>query len=463
MVDFSEMGSSDLIKLVFQADVARRQLDGYLTALLGRLGELEGEAAVAAVCSQFDISGYKARKQAKTAGVLKGLPDTLQAAKDGWITMDHAQLVAESHARAPITPEEELKLIALAIEQDCDGFRKTVAAIEDQRRAEGGMSRIERQRARRFAKVFDGDNDMVVVYAELDRIAGERVKAALESLHSRMLRDDTATGTERTFEQRNADALVALVTQQPVPVRPREGHTPNPNNADANSASAGKDIDGAKDDTTDENPDNTVQSGSEIPDTTDETDWAVPDAGTNLDETGCGDLAPQKTVLVVSVDYDALTGKLQNAGLIDGTPIDIDELRRIACDADIVPTIFGSDGQPLYHGRRQRSATQAQKLALYRRDRGCIGCRMRPTACDAHHIRWWDQGGPTDITNLVLLCPRCHDKVHKHGYVVERHPETGRYTLVSPRKHRPSPRPPNREPQRGSGNRSKRITFERAA
>ena len=40
------------------------------------------------------------------------------------------------------------------------------------------MSRIEQQRARRSAKVFDGDNDMVVVYAELDRIAGERVKAA---------------------------------------------------------------------------------------------------------------------------------------------------------------------------------------------------------------------------------------------------------------------------------------------
>ena len=150
LVDFADMGSSDLLNLILQADVTRRQLDGYLAALLSRLGKLEGDVAVAAVCSQFGISGYKARKQAKTAGVLKGLPDTLQAARDGWITIDHAQLVAESHARAPITSEEELELIALAIEQDCDRFRKTVAASEDRRRAEDGMNRTEQQRARRF-------------------------------------------------------------------------------------------------------------------------------------------------------------------------------------------------------------------------------------------------------------------------------------------------------------------------
>lgn len=66
------------------SDVARRQLGGYLAAPLGRLGELEGDEAVAAECSQFDISGHKARKQAKTAGVLKSLPNTLEAARDGW-------------------------------------------------------------------------------------------------------------------------------------------------------------------------------------------------------------------------------------------------------------------------------------------------------------------------------------------------------------------------------------------
>ena len=361
---------------------------------------------MAAVCSQFGISGCKSRRQAKTAGVLNGLPDTLRAAQDGWITMDQAQLVAESHARAPITPEEELELVALAIAQDCDQFRRTVAAWEDRRRADGGMSRIERQRARRSAKVFDGDNDMVVVYAELDRIAGERIKAALESLNSRMLRDNSTTGAERTFEQRNADALVALITQQPAAARSNWEHT--------GTAPSGRiDLDEAGCGNADAGIDFDESSGGNA------------DGEIDFEEAGAGDLAPQKTVLVVTVDFDAVSGTLENAGLIDGTPIGEDELRRIACDADIVPTVFSADGQPLYLGRRQRSATHAQKLALYRRDRGCIGCGMRPTACDAHHIRWWDKGGPTDIANLVLLCPRCHDKVHKHGHFGRKTPYTG--------------------------------------
>ena len=94
--------------------------------------------------------------------------------------------------------------------------------------------------------------------------------------------------------------------------------------------------------------------------------------------------------------------------------------------------IFAADGQPLYMGRKQRAATAAQKLALIARDRQCIGCGMRASACDAHHITWWDNDGPTDITNLVLLCPKCHKKVHKHGYTVIASPNA-QYRLRPPR------------------------------
>lgn len=54
---------------------------------------------------------------------------------------------------------------------------------------------------------------------------------------------------------------------------------------------------------------------------------------------GCEDISvpvPQKTVLVVSAAYDAITGQLENCGLIDGTPIELDELRRLACDGESV-------------------------------------------------------------------------------------------------------------------------------
>ncbi len=372
----TELGTEDLLKLILQVDLARRGLDGYLTALLGRLGDLEGEDAVADVCRQFGLGRYRARKQAKTVEVLKALPTTLDAVQDGWIPMDHARLMGESHQRVPLGDDQEFELIALAITQDFDQFRKTVDRHENQRRGDDGTSRLEQQRKRRRASVFDGDDDMIIVHAELDRLSGERVRTALDDLHDRMFRDDFKAGNDRTHEQRNADALVALITQTPA----------------------------------------TTTTG---------------DAASGGDIASGGDVAAQTTTLLVTVDYDALTGQLKNAGLIDGTPIGIDDLRRIACDAGVIPAIFGADGVPLYLGRKQRSASQAQRLALYARDKHCIGCGLRASACEAHHILWWEHGGHTDITNLVLLCPTCHTKVHKNGYTVTTEPG-GQHKLKPP-------------------------------
>lgn len=382
--DSSEMESGELVKLILQADSARRQLDGYLTSLLGRLGDLEGQDAVEELCRQFGLGRYRARQQAKTANALNALPTTLDAAKQGWISIDHARVLGESHDRAPLSTEQELALITAAITEDLDVFKKTVARGEDQRRADDGLTRHERQRERRSAKVFDGDNEMVILYAELDRIAGERVKTALDELSDRMFRKDSEAGSDRTHAQRNADALVALITQQPA--------RPEPSN------------------------------GNDAPN----------------DDPGC-EITPQATTLIVSVDYDTMCGQLKDAGLIDGTPIDIDELRHIACDAGIVPAIFAADGQPLHLGRKQRAATAAQKLALHVRDKQCIGCGMRASACDAHHITWWDNNGTTDIANLVLLCPKCHKKVHKHGYTVAKDPAGQHQLHQPPRTRTPSP------------------------
>lgn len=379
LADFSGLESGDLVKLILQADSARRQLDGYLTALLGRLGDLEGEDAVEELCRQFGLGRHRARQQAKAAGALKALPDTLEAAKQGWISIDHARVMGESHQRAPLSEAEELELITLAVSEDLDQFKKTVARIEDQRRAEDGLTRHERQRERRSATVFDGDNEMVILYAELDRIAGERVKTALHDLSDRLFREDARVESDRTHDQRNADALVALITQRP----------------ESSESATGDD----------------VQDGN----------------------SECDGITPQATTLIVSVDYDTLSGQLENAGLVDGTPIDVDDLRHIACDAGIIPAIFAADGQPLYLGRKQRAVTGAQKLALIARDKQCVGCGMRANVCDAHHIIWWDDGGPTDITNLVLLCPKCHKKVHKQGYAVARDPD-GRHQLRSPKR-----------------------------
>jgi hypothetical protein len=65
--------------------------------------------------------------------------------------------------------------------------------------------------------------------------------------------------------------------------------------------------------------------------------------------------------------------------------------------------------------RRSRSATRDQRAALAVRDRHCRfpGCRVDAARCIAHHLREWEHGGATCLSNLILLCPRHHGLVHR--------------------------------------------------
>ena len=146
------------------------------------------------------------------------MPYTLDAAKQGWISIDHARLMGESHQRAPLSEAQELELITVAISEDLDQFKKTMARSEGQRRADDGLTRHDRQRARRGAKVFDGDEDMVILYAELDRIAGERAKTALHSLSHPPRRRHPLRPPRRTADHQPRAAY---------PKTPRARSTPN--------------------------------------------------------------------------------------------------------------------------------------------------------------------------------------------------------------------------------------------
>jgi len=68
------------------------------------------------------------------------------------------------------------------------------------------------------------------------------------------------------------------------------------------------------------------------------------------------------------------------------------------------------------------------------RDRCCRfpGCDQPPAACQPHHITPRAQGGPTCLTNLLLLCSFHHlIAVHRWGWQVVLHPD-GTVTATSP-------------------------------
>jgi hypothetical protein len=101
-----------------------------------------------------------------------------------------------------------------------------------------------------------------------------------------------------------------------------------------------------------------------------------------------------------------LTGDVLSPGVV----------RRMACEAEIIPMVLGGDGEPLDVGRGRRLFTRSQRLALTARDHGCSfeACTVPATWCDAHHLDPWSRGGRTDLTNGALLCPRHHTHVHAH-------------------------------------------------
>ncbi len=117
---------------------------------------------------------------------------------------------------------------------------------------------------------------------------------------------------------------------------------------------------------------------------------------------------PRVTVLVT---YEDLLRGVAGATLLgSNTRISPSEARRLACDADILPAVMGSDSQLLDLGRTTRLFAGDLRQAIVLRDRGCVfpGCYRDPRDCDAHHIKPWQQHGPTSLDNAALLCPTHH-------------------------------------------------------
>ncbi len=115
--------------------------------------------------------------------------------------------------------------------------------------------------------------------------------------------------------------------------------------------------------------------------------------------------------VVVTISLDALrTGLGMGTLCSSGECLSAGDIRRLACDADIIPATLGGTSQILDLGRGNRLFTGPTRQALALRDQGCVfpGCNAPPTICEGHHITPWWAGGRTDLGNAVLLCPHHH-------------------------------------------------------
>lgn len=122
-------------------------------------------------------------------------------------------------------------------------------------------------------------------------------------------------------------------------------------------------------------------------------------------------VAGDRPRVVVTMRERELRELAEQHGVLDaGQAISAGELRRLCCDADLVPAVLGAKSEVLDIGRAQRLVSPAIRRALSIRDGGCVfpGCEVPDARCEAHHIVAWYAGGRSSMANLVLLCPHHH-------------------------------------------------------
>lgn len=135
-----------------------------------------------------------------------------------------------------------------------------------------------------------------------------------------------------------------------------------------------------------------------------------------------GEPAQRVPSITALVDYDTLVHGLHDHGICemsDGTPLPVATVRRLCCDAEIIPTMLNGDGVVIDQGRERRTATRDQRRALRAMHRTCAhwACTVPFEQCRIHHVRWWWKHlGPTDLDNLLPLCEAHHHLVHEGGW-----------------------------------------------
>jgi len=128
-----------------------------------------------------------------------------------------------------------------------------------------------------------------------------------------------------------------------------------------------------------------------------------------------GGMPPTVMVHVSAADLQAGVG----AGWIDGVegPISMKTINQMVDNGGFRPIFFGSTGAVLALGTKVRCFTPMQRKAITARDGGCIipGCTCPPQWTEVHHVVPWQTGGPTNVTNGVLLCWRHHHGIDDAG------------------------------------------------
>jgi hypothetical protein len=352
------------------------------------MSELSSVMPEVELIRESGLSTSEVRKVMARTETLGSVPVFGEALAEGNVTSAHVDALSSG---LKILGEKSGKLIERAPEllvtaqtltaDDFTNFvRRTAQTLTD----DGGVSRFEKQRLQTFLRHWVDADGMTNLFGKFDPERGSIVSALLDAGVEAMFHSgdrDVPVECDASVEpndHRRALALVGLLQSRP------------------GSDSLGGALGGV------------------------------------LSSSWCD--RPARAEIVVHIDYELLAGAVRETGMgdartcrtLNGSELSDETIRRLACEAEIIPLVLDGKSVPLDVGKSKRLATAYQRRALAAVHETCAidGCSVKFSHCEPHHIDYWENGGPTDLNNLVPLCSRHHHAAHEGGWKLSLNPET---------------------------------------
>jgi len=382
-----------LVELIAQAEAA-------LVERVGAFDAAEGWAADGAysfACwlrARSDLSRAESSQLGRFARLLRMMPVTEQALRDGKISVAKARVLAGVINER--TEQSFLEQEQFLVEQVAG------LSVDDTKEAMRYWKRLADQSgpdpsdpAGNWARLSHGFGGRYHLEGNFDQVSGAILKATLDAITDKMHQDGRfadLSGSENTASRRYADALMEMCNRS-------TGR--NPNQPAVN---------------------------------------------------------PEIIIVVpLHALTDDQPDPFDPPTVIDGGHVALrDVLRFMLIGAGVSPLIVDDCGRPLNLGRRRRLRTRDQWIAGTVRDRGCVvpGCDRPAAWTRFHHQKWWKRDhGPTDMVNLPSACSHHHHLIHDKGWDIQPLPD-GTWQFIRPdgtvveRPRYPGNGPPPRRPRR---------------
>lgn len=387
MLDTATLTADGVRDALINISRVQAWVDSHKLALSRRLQQLKNASAsvvpeqiMARACS---VTRTEATRDCRRAHVLDLLPQLEQAFDSGHISAAHIDAAARTFVH--LSDNERLQLATrddwlakVACRATPDNFGRAVKQTVGRLRADDGVGLLDRQRRAAWLRHWvDRDSGMVCLRGEFDPESALHLVGRLQHQIDQLAHGptpDTCVDGQIKHDHLNALGLVALIS------RHAAGGL-----ADISSANA-------------------------------------------------------RAEVSVIVDYRTLASGIHAQSVLHtGTGIDIpiETVRRIACTAQIIPVVLGTEGVVLDMGRATRLASKHQRRALEAMYTTCAipDCTTPIAQCHPHHVQFWAMGGNTDLNNLVPLCGLHHRCVHEGGWKLHLSQSNRQLSVQEPAQH----------------------------